>query len=94
MIPYQKMTKEELLKEQAVLQSAYKEFQGRGLKLDMSRGKPAPNQLDLSMGMLDVLTSQDVLACEDGLDARKLRLAGWDSGSEGIICRNSGGQPG
>ena len=74
MIPYQKMTKEELLKEQAVLQSAYKEFQGRGLKLDMSRGKPAPNQLDLSMGMLDVLTSQDVLACEDGLDARNYGL--------------------
>ena len=36
----------------------------------MSRGKPSIDQLDLSMGMLDVLTSDMDLTCEDGTDCR------------------------
>ena len=80
MIPYKQMTAEELLTEKNRLDEAYQEFKGRGLKLDMSRGKPSPEQLDLSMGMLDVLTSSDVLKCEDGLDARNYGLL------DGIRC--------
>ena len=48
---YQEMTKEELLAEKKSLEAEYKKFQQRGLKLDMSRGKPSQEQLDLSMGM-------------------------------------------
>ena len=36
----------------------YNEFKSMNLKLDMSRGKPCKEQLDLSMDMLDVLTSK------------------------------------
>ncbi len=36
----------------------------------MSRGKPSVDQLDLSMGMMDVLSSDDDLTCEDGTDCR------------------------
>ena len=54
---YQEMTKEELLAEKKSLEAEYKKFQQRGLKLDMSRGKPSQEQLDLSMGMMDVLAS-------------------------------------
>ena len=67
---YQEMTKEELLKEKESLEAEYKKFQQRGLKLDMSRGKPSQEQLDLSMGMMDVLSSKEDLACEDGTDCR------------------------
>ncbi len=35
----------------------YQAFVEEGLKLDMSRGKPSKAQLDLSMGMLDMLSS-------------------------------------
>ena len=36
----------------------------------MSRGKPSAEQLDLSMGMMDVLNSESDLKCEDGTDCR------------------------
>ena len=67
---YEEMTKEELLKEKEGLEAEYKKFQQRGLKLDMSRGKPSQEQLDLSMGMMDVLSSDVDLTCDDGTDCR------------------------
>lgn len=70
MKPYQEMTKEELLQEKTQLDKEYKKYQMRGLQLDMSRGKPSAEQLDISMGMMDVLHSGENLACEDGTDCR------------------------
>lgn len=63
---YCEMEKEELVKEKAQLEKIYQEFTGKGLKLDMSRGKPCPEQLDLSMDMLKI---QDYKG-ETGIDAR------------------------
>jgi hypothetical protein len=40
------------------------------LNLNMSRGKPSQKQLDLSMGLMDVLNSDADLFCEDGTDCR------------------------
>ena len=54
---YQSMSREELCKEKSLLEARYRAFQGQGLKLNMARGKPAVDQLDLSMDMLDVLKS-------------------------------------
>lgn len=70
MKPYVEMTKEELQELRKELSAQYKEFQGRDLKLDMSRGKPSAEQLDISMGMMDVLSSNDDLTCDDGTDCR------------------------
>lgn len=67
---YQEMSKEELLQEKAGLEAAYKKYAKSGLKLDMSRGKPSAEQLDLSMGMMDVLNGNTDLSCEDGTDCR------------------------
>lgn len=52
------MTKEQLAAEKAVLEKEYSEHKAKGLKLDMSRGKPAPSQLDLTMGMLTCLDGE------------------------------------
>ena len=45
MKPYKEMTREELMQEKAALEARYKEFQDKGMKLDMSRGKPSKAQL-------------------------------------------------
>lgn len=70
MKPYAEMTREELKALHDELSVQYREMQEKDLKLDMSRGKPSLAQLDLSMGMMDVLSSHDDLTCEDGTDCR------------------------
>lgn len=70
MKPYSKLTKEELhnLKEQ--LEKQYEETKKKGMHLDMSRGKPSKAQLDLSNGLMDVLTGSSDLVSSDGVDCR------------------------
>jgi DNA-binding transcriptional MocR family regulator len=46
----------------------YEELKSRNLKLDISRGKPSPEQLDFSMPLLSTLTKEEVFA--DGCDCR------------------------
>ena len=76
---YLEMTKDELTAEIAVLKKEYKRFQNLELHLDMSRGKPSQEQLDLSMGMMDVLDSNSDLTCDDGTDCRNYgQLTGID----------------
>ena len=70
MKPYKEMTREELMQEKAALEARYKEFQDKGMKLDMSRGKPSKAQLDLSNGMMDVLNSGSDMMCAAGVDCR------------------------
>ena len=83
MKPYEEMTREELLALRKELKAKYHDFQGRDLRLDMSRGKPSVDQLDLSMGMMDVLSSDDDLTCEDGTDCRNYGgLTGIDEAKE------------
>ena len=53
---YVEMSTEELKKLETELSKQYDEYKSLDLKLDMSRGKPSPAQLDLTNGMLDVIT--------------------------------------
>lgn len=52
------------------MDAEFEEVKARGLNLDMSRGKPSAEQLNLSMGMMDVLTSDTDLICQEGVDCR------------------------
>lgn len=67
---YKELSREELLELQKQLQAEYEEEKAKGLKLDISRGKPSKAQLDLTMPMMDILNSSSDLAAEDGTDVR------------------------
>lgn len=67
---YQEMTREELLQEKAQLEAEYAKIKDMGLALDMSRGKPSSEQLDVSMGLLDAVNSSSSVKGENGVDLR------------------------
>ena len=70
MKPYCEMNRQELLELKESLKAEYNDYQKRKLSLNMARGKPSQEQLNLSMGMMDVLSSDSDLTCEDGTDCR------------------------
>ena len=66
---YTEMSREALQPEQKACQQRFEELKAKGLKLDMSRGKPGREQLDLVSDILTVLqTPDDCIA--DGMDTR------------------------
>lgn len=62
---YNTMTKEQLLAEQKELLARYNEFKAKGLALDMSRGKPGKDQLNISNGL-----NEPIDYVENGFDTR------------------------
>ena len=67
---YKEMSKEELAALKTELEKAYEDAKGKGLKLDMSRGKPSAAQLDMTMPIMDVLNAESDLRTEAGVDCR------------------------
>ncbi len=67
---YQELSKEELLSLKAELEKDFEDARGKGLKLDMSRGKPSVAQLDMGMDIFDVLNSKSDLTSMEGIDVR------------------------
>lgn len=68
-----------LKNEKKVLEQQYLEIKAKGLNLNMARGKPSPEQLDLSMGMLDVINSSSDCHTALGTDCRNYgNVAGID----------------
>ena len=51
---FESMSKKELEELHSQLLEKYNSFKAKNLKLDMSRGKPCTQQLDLSMDMLKI----------------------------------------
>ena len=66
MADYFKMSSEERQSELEQLRKVYQEYQSKQLQLDMSRGKPCTQQLDLSMDMLNPIDYHT----ETGFDSR------------------------
>jgi len=79
MTPYSCMTREELEREYGSVLASYEACKAQGLNLNMARGKPATEQLDMVSGLLTVLqTPEDCY--DDGVDARNYgELAGIPS---------------
>ena len=67
---YPEMNLSELKKEYDQILARYQEFLQAGLQLDMSRGKPSPEQLDLASGMVDAVAHTDSFIVENGSDVR------------------------
>lgn len=69
MVPYVQLSKSELLEELARVDALFAHAKSLGLRLDISRGKPSVDQLDLSAPMLSAVI--DNADCwDDGIDAR------------------------
>ena len=80
---YVNCNKEDLEKEYAALVAEYEEVKGKGLKLNMARGKPGEDQLNLSRPLLDVINSSTDCITAHGADCRNYgELAGIDE------CKN------
>lgn len=67
---YKSMSQEELSTLLEKLKKEYIDAKGKGLNLNMARGKPSKAQLDLSMDVLDALTSKGSAITESGIDTR------------------------
>ena len=67
---YTDMNREELLSQLSELQAQYDAFKAQNLALDLSRGKPNKDQLDLTEGMLTCLTTNAECKGENGFDYR------------------------
>ncbi len=71
---YTDMSREELSAELSLMKAAYDAFAAKGLKLDLSRGKPGADQLDIMTGMLDCLSDTADCKTEGGFDCRNYGL--------------------
>lgn len=67
---YSECSPEQLMLEKEQLQKRYDDFKSQKLSLDMSRGKPSPEQLDLSMDMLDEVKFEAAYKSDKGFDCR------------------------
>lgn len=61
-VSYSSLSHEAAAELYADLQKSYGEYVARGLRLDMSRGKPAPDQLDICEGLLNVISQNGDVA--------------------------------
>ena len=69
MTDFQQISPQELKQLKEQLQDRYHEFQSKNITLDMTRGKPCSEQLDLAMGLFDCVDDSHY-AAEDGADCR------------------------
>lgn len=67
---YTELTKTELLELYTPLKEKYEEYCNSGLKLDISRGKPNAEQLDISQALLETPLSKGDCITASGVDLR------------------------
>lgn len=70
MAEYLKMTTAELEKELEIVKQHYSDLCDRNLSLDMARGKPGSDQMDISVNLFDYLSKECGFKNIDGIDCR------------------------
>ena len=83
---YENMSASELKSELSAVNAKLAGLSAKGLKLDLTRGKPGAEQLALSADMLTVLSSLDDCVCENGTDC----FISWDEPTT-LKCPECGG---
>ena len=71
---YFQMTSEQLMAEKSKIDAQYEALKSRELSLDLSRGKPCKEQVDLVMDMLTCISTVEDCTAESGLDCRNYGL--------------------
>lgn len=71
---YLSADKDKLEKEYEELLKQYEDTKGKGLNLNMARGKPGVEQLEISVHMLDIVNSSSTCQSVDGTDCRNYGL--------------------
>ncbi len=71
---YKNLTREAAENEREALLKQYAAYKSQNLKLDMSRGKPGREQLDITREMLDILGNASDCMTENGFDCRNYGL--------------------
>ena len=66
---FNQLSTQQLLQIKEDLLDRYRDIKSRGTTLDITRGKPCPEQLDLSSDMLDIINNRNYLT-EDAADSR------------------------
>ena len=67
---YKSYSKEELKQELNEIENRLSYYSSLNLHLNMKRGVPCTDQINLSMEMMNVLNSESDFKCEDGIDCR------------------------
>ena len=93
MKPYREMSRDELLSLKAELDKQFEDAKGKGLKLDMSRGKPTPAQLDMAMDIMNTLNSDSDMMTENGMDTRNYGLMDGIPEAKRLMADMMGGIP-
>ena len=90
---YTEMTRQELHIERERVASRFEKAKNQNLSLDMSRGKPCREQLELSNGLMDALHGNDSMLDETGTDCRNYGILGGIPEAKRLMGEMSEVQP-
>ena len=85
---YRELTRAERQTEYAAVRAAYDNQKAQGLKLNMARGKPGRDQLDLVTPMLSLITRPEDFGADGIEESAQARWPGLPGGR--ALCRDPG----
>ncbi len=90
---YKQLSKEQLVEQLEGLKAEYEKIKGMDMHLDMSRGKPGADQLDLSLNMFDVFHKGTDFVARGGVDTRNYGVVDGISEAKNMMAEVIGTNP-